>query len=57
MALLVTYDLRGDTKDYSGLHSELKRREGWWHYLESTWILESEKSPAQLWARLKPHVG
>jgi hypothetical protein len=58
MALLVTYDLQGLNRDYAGLINELKRAPGigWWHYLESTWIIATDETPSQLWKRIEPHI-
>lgn len=59
MALLVTYDLtRGSREDYSRLFDELKSppTNGWWHHLESTWILSTEETPDQLYRRIEPHI-
>lgn len=45
MILLVTYDLNKPGKDYTSLYNVLKTAPGWWHYLESTWILSTTESP------------
>jgi hypothetical protein len=49
MTLLVSYDLKIPGKDYEQLYSVLKSAPGWWHYLESTWILSTNES-VQVWA-------
>ena len=48
MIYMVSYDLNTPGKDYSRLFEVLKSSEGWWHYLESTWILYTRKS-VQSW--------
>lgn len=53
--LLVSYDL-GANSDCSPLVEELKRTKGWWHYLESTWILSTQETPNQVWNRVVPHL-
>ena len=55
MALLVSYDLRTADADYSGLIEELKKKKVWWHYLKSTWIVETAETPDELYTRLEPH--
>jgi hypothetical protein len=53
----VSYDLRGKAKpDYAGLIAELKRSPAWWHHLESTWLVKTTETPAQLWNRIHQHV-
>lgn len=58
MILLVTYDLK-DTplRDYTPFYKELQRDGDWWHYLTSTWILSTLRSPNDLVAALRPFMG
>jgi hypothetical protein len=44
MILLVSYDLKVPGKDYKQLYEVLKTAPGWWHHLESTWILSTGDS-------------
>ncbi len=44
MKYLVSYDLKTPGKDYEKLYTVLKSAEGWWHHLESTWILSTNQS-------------
>ena len=37
---IISYDLQ-ETVDYSNLYAAIKTAEGWWHYLESFWIIVS----------------
>jgi hypothetical protein len=56
-AYAVSYDLRGKQKpDYKGLLEELKDSPIWWHYLESTWLIITDETPAELFQRLAPHL-
>lgn len=46
---LITYDLKNATSynNYIDLHNAIKSISGkWWHYLESTWIIKSDKEKA-----------
>jgi hypothetical protein len=55
--MLVTYDLTGaSSDDYKDLFGELKKCKGWWHYLESSWIVSTDQTADELWDRLEPHV-
>lgn len=44
MILLITYDLKKPGKDYTALHNVIKTAPKWWHYLESTWIIQTYES-------------
>lgn len=52
----VSYDLRGDEADYSGLFSALQDCARWWHFLESTWLVVFDGTAEELWRRLEPFV-
>jgi len=52
MVYLVTYDLRKPKQNYQGLYEELKRSLGWWHYLDSTWLIATSESAADIFHRL-----
>ena len=53
-ALLITYDLNAPGQNYTGLHEEIKvLGTAWWHYLESTWIVQTTLTPREAAQRLK----
>ena len=54
--LLVTYDLSSTGKDYSGLYTTLKSAPGWWHYIESCWLLKTKESAQDWLSKIKPHI-
>jgi hypothetical protein len=54
--LLVGYDLNRPGQNYSQLFEELKRSDGWWHHLDSTWLVVSGETPVQLRDRLTQHI-
>jgi hypothetical protein len=56
MAYLVSYDLRKPRRNYKGLLEELERSPGWWHYLDSTWLIVTSENADQLYRRLKIHI-
>jgi CRISPR-associated endonuclease Cas2 len=56
MVLLVTYDLTKPGQEYEELYEELKKSEGWWHYLQSTWLIYTRESPKELYNRLANHL-
>lgn len=57
MILLITYDLKKPGQSYRDLHEAIKGSgTSWWHYLESTWLIDTGLSAEQVFGRLKPHV-
>jgi len=56
MIYLVSYDLRKPKQNYKGLYEELKRSPGWWHYLDSTWLLSTSESASDIYHRLAIYI-
>ncbi len=46
--LLVGYDLDQPGQDYADLIDHLKTYGTWWHHLDSTWIVRTEQSAAEV---------
>ena len=55
-AYAINYDLKAPGRDYSGLYEAIKKLGGWWHHLESTWIVLTQKTSSQVWDALGPFV-
>ena len=47
-AYLVTYDHKGDPRNYNGLFKKLKKSPHWWHYLKNSWLIKTPKSVDQI---------
>jgi len=56
MVFLVSYDLNKPGKDYSDLYKTLKNADGWWHYLDSCWLLSTNNSIKYWNDKIKPHI-
>lgn len=56
MIYAVNYDLKKPGRDYSGLYGAIKNCGSWWHYLDSTWLVDTQLSADGIWERLSPHV-
>lgn len=52
----VSYDLNKAGQDYSGLYEELRNSPGYWHYLDSTWLISTSETADKLFSRLKPYI-
>lgn len=55
MILIVSYDLK-TTRDYTGFFEALKQQGLWWHYLASTWLLSTDKSPEEVSHAVHPYM-
>ncbi len=53
---LISCDLKKTGKNYSRLYEAIKKFGNWCHYLESTWIIETEDSADEIWEELEPYV-
>jgi hypothetical protein len=54
--LLVGYDLNKPGQQYAPLIEKLKGLGGWWHCLDSTWLISTTLTPVQLRDQLKPLI-
>jgi len=55
MIYAVNYDLKKPGHDYEGLYGAIKGCGAWWHYLESTWLIQSGLNAHEIWTRLASH--
>lgn len=53
---LISYDIT-ETDNYFELIEEIKKSEGWWHYLERTWIIKTKESADEIWERLENKIN
>ncbi len=54
--LLITYDLNNPGQNYEDLYNEIKSYKIWWHHLDSTWIIKTEKSASEVRDHLGKHI-
>jgi hypothetical protein len=54
--LLVTYDLKTANHNYSPFYDTLKQQGTWWHYLASTWLIATTKTPSELYGAVVSHI-
>lgn len=52
----ISYDLNQPGQQYQSLYRAIKSSGTWWHYLDSTWLLSTNKSAAQVSARLREEL-
>lgn len=56
MIYAINYDLKRPGQNYAALHDAIKGLGDWWHYLGSTWLVDTHLTAAGVWNRLAPHV-
>ncbi|BEU87846.1 hypothetical protein TAMA11512_13100 [Selenomonas sp. TAMA-11512] len=53
MVYLITYDLNRPGQNYDSLYQAIKALgSSWWHYLDSTWLVNTELNAKQITQRL-----
>ncbi len=56
MIYAINYDLKRPGQNYKELYAAIQRCGDWWHFLESTWLVDSTLSAQGIWNTLSPHV-
>ena len=56
MIYAINYDLKRPGQNYEALHEAIKNCGAWWHYLGSTWLVDTSMNAKGIWNRLAPHV-
>ncbi|MDO9315159.1 MAG: hypothetical protein Q7T97_11490 [Burkholderiaceae bacterium] len=52
----VSYDLNKAGQNYNSLYEELKKSPGYWHRLDSTWLVSTNETADQLSNRIRLHI-
>lgn len=55
-AFSINYDLKQPGRDYTGLFDAIKQSSKWWHYLDSTWIVQTTEGANEVYQRLRAHI-
>jgi hypothetical protein len=58
MILIITYDLRSPN-DYHSFYEAIKAQSPngkWWHYMASTWLLSTSKTPQEVVDAIRSHL-
>ena len=56
MIYLISYDLNKPGQNYADLYEAIKSAGVWWHYLDSTWLLDTWLTAAQVSDKLRPCI-
>jgi|GEM_PF-220463 len=52
----ISYDLNKPGQNYDGLYQEIKNFGGYWHYLDSMWLVSTSLSATQMSERMLKHT-
>lgn len=56
MIYSIQYDLNRPGQNYADLHTAIKCCGAWWHYLDSSWLVDTALMASGIWTRLSPHI-
>jgi hypothetical protein len=56
MIYAINYDLKRPGQNYEKLYEAIKSCGAWWHYLGSTWLVDTSLDAKAIWERLAAHV-
>jgi hypothetical protein len=54
--LIVTYNLKGAATAYTQFYETLKVQGRWWHYLPSTWLIHTTRTPEEVADAVRVHM-
>jgi hypothetical protein len=56
--ILISYDIHPSAGDAcERVTDDIRSLGEWWHHLESTWLVKTDRTPGQIRDLLKQHVG
>ncbi|WP_294237343.1 hypothetical protein [Chryseobacterium endophyticum] len=56
MVYCIGYDLNSPGKDYKDLIEQIKTYDIWWHHLDSTWFVVSDKTASEIRDHLSKYI-
>ena len=56
MIVSINYDLKKPGQNYEALYEAIKSCGAWWHFLQSTWLVDTSLTAQGVWDRLAPHL-
>ena len=54
MIYAINYDLKRPGQNYDELYQAIKNCGTWWHYLGSTWLVDTSLDASGIWNRISP---
>lgn len=56
MIYAINYDLKRPGQNYDELYQAIKGCGAWWHYLDSTWLVDTNLTASSIWDKLAPYL-
>lgn len=56
MIYSINYDLKRPGQNYDDLYKAIQSCGAWWHYLGSTWLVDTNLNASGIWDRLAPYI-
>lgn len=56
MIFVVSYEFRKRRPEHKRFFEALQVSQGWWHFIESTWLIETNETAEELSERLSPFL-
>ena len=56
MIYAISYDLKKPGQNYEPLYNAIKSCGEWWHYLDSTWLVDTNLTADGIWTKLNKHI-
>jgi hypothetical protein len=56
MILIVTYELKV-VRDYTQFYEAIKLQGAWWHYIATTWLVDTNNTPQQVSDAIQPFLA
>jgi hypothetical protein len=52
----INYDLKRPAQRYKALYEAIKSCGEWWHYLDSTWLIDTSLTAQGIWNKIETHI-
>lgn len=56
MVLIINCVLRNQLRDYTPFFNAIRANSAWWHFMDPTWIVNTNKTPHEFANLLYPHM-
>lgn len=56
MIYAINYDIKKPGQNYQSLYEAIKSCGTWWHYLDSTWLVDTNLTADSIWKKLAPNI-
>jgi hypothetical protein len=54
---MVSYDFKDEPENHQALFDALRRFGGWWHFIDGTWLIETDADAKSIHRDLQPYLN